>query len=181
MDLAYFFDIFLLLFTRGIVKETFSFNQLWLVSAFQRIVFVFISNEQKMCGNLILCPADSRVKKISGRGKFFSFSEFPTSLFITLVFSFELIIWHTARSASASLSDHIYAVRQRAHTPALPHKLDGQRHVPLSHMSARVRRFHTGDVKREGRHISSYFNFHWEPQNLHVFRPECQLTSSPMI
>lgn len=75
------------------------------------------------------------------------FSELLTSSFMTLVFSFELIIWPAARSASASLSDHIYTVRQGAHTPAHPHQLEGQRHVSLSHVAARVWRFHTGAVQ----------------------------------
>lgn len=66
-------------------------------------------------------------------------SELLMESFMTLAFSFELIIWHAARSISASLSGHIYAARQRAHTLAPAHESDGRRHVSLPHVAAGVR------------------------------------------
>lgn len=65
-------------------------------------------------------------------------SELLANSFMTLAFSFELIIWHAARSVSASLSHHIYAARQRAHTPALAHESGGRRHVSPAHVAAGV-------------------------------------------
>lgn len=104
----------------------------FLLTTFVLCLFIFISSEQKRCVNLVLCPADSRVKNQWRRKNF----QFLTSSFMTVVFLFEFIIWHAAQ---------ITSTRERAHTPALSRKLGGRRHVLLSH-AARIQRCHTGDV-----------------------------------
>lgn len=82
------------------------------------------------------CILQIKWLNISVRAKI---SELLMESFMTLAFSFELIIWHAARSISASLSDHIYTARQQAHTLALAHESDGRRHVLLPHVAAGVR------------------------------------------